>query len=94
MNRIHEAADLARKGIRRLFSVGAWKEFHGGTAMRPDDTVRVFTALRSAGVRCKYKSVGFPWGQRGSGVGQLLIVQVHEDDLHRAREVVAGMRGV
>jgi len=71
-----------------------WVRFFGASGRDQAEALRIHSALRAAGVRCRYKfaHAGLQRPDGGTIPQTTAIVQVHRNDVHRANEVRAKLR--
>ena len=91
-----ESARRAFHRLKRLLEgLRTWVPLTSEPGVRPEFVTRLYSRLRSAGVRAKYKVVGTGGGATLGGIShyrQTVEVQVHKDDLYRARRIMTELR--
>lgn len=91
-----EAARRAFRRLKELFeSLRTWVSLTSEPGVRPEFVTRLYARLRAAGVRSRYKVVGTGGGATLGGIShyrQTVEIQVHKDDLYRARRIMIEMR--
>ncbi|MFP4331536.1 MAG: hypothetical protein ACLFP6_12530 [Spirochaetaceae bacterium] len=88
-------AQLRERIKSTLASLHTYEQLTSEPGVRPEFVTRLYARLRAQGVRAKYRVIGTGGGATMGGIShyrQTVEIQVHKEDLHKARRIMTELR--